>query len=68
MPPFRLPEIPSGSDVFLDANVVVYALCGDSDECVDLLRRCASEEVYGVVTVDVINDVTHKLMLPLCPN
>lgn len=63
MPPVCLSDIPSGSDVFLDTNVVVYALCGDSEQCVNLMRRCASEDVCGVLTLDVVNDVTHKLML-----
>ena len=59
----RLPNLPSGADVFLDANVFIYALSGNSKECRELLRRCSTEEVLGITTLDVINEVTHRLML-----
>jgi uncharacterized protein len=59
----RLPNLPSGTDVFLDANVFIYALGGQSQECVGLLRRCSTEEVFGITTLDVIQEVTHRLML-----
>lgn len=58
-----LPQLVSGSDVFLDANVFVFALERTSPQCLDLLKRCASEDVYGVTTLDVVSDVTHRLML-----
>ena len=63
MPVDRLPNLPSGADVFLDANVFIYTFGGHSNDCRDLLRRCASEEVFGITTLDVINEVTHRLML-----
>jgi len=59
----RLPKLPAGADIFLDANVFIYALGGHSNECHQLLRRCATEEVIGITTLDVINEVTHRLML-----
>ena len=40
----RLPNLPSRADVFLDANVFIYALSGNSKECRELLRRCSTEE------------------------
>jgi hypothetical protein len=63
MPVDRLPNLPRGADVFLDANVFIYTFGGHSNDCRDLLRRCASEEVFGITTLDVINEVTHRLML-----
>jgi len=59
----RLANLPAGADVFLDANVFIYSFGGQSDECRDLLRRCATEEVFGITTLEVINEVTHRLML-----
>lgn len=38
MPVARLPNLASGADVFLDANVFIYAFSGLSDECCDLGR------------------------------
>jgi len=59
----RLANLPAGADVFLDANVFIYSFGGQSNECRDLLRRCATEEIFGVTTLEVINEVTHRLML-----
>lgn len=59
----RLPNLPSGADVFLDANVFIYALGRQSNECHDFLNRCSTEDVFGVTTLEVINEVTHRLML-----
>jgi predicted nucleic acid-binding protein len=58
-----LPELPSKSNVLIDANVLVYALTRQSVQCLDLLRRCDVEEVAGFTTVEVLNDVCHRLML-----
>jgi predicted nucleic acid-binding protein len=59
----RLSNLPAGTDVFLDANIFIYTFGGQSNECRDLLRRCATEEVFGITTLEVINEVTHRLML-----
>lgn len=58
-----LVHLPPGSDIFLDANIFYFGLLGQSSECIDLLQRCVSEDVFGVTTIDVINEATHKLML-----
>ncbi len=59
----RLANLPAGANVFLDANVFIYSFGGQSNECRELLRRCATEEVFGITTLEVINEVTHRLML-----
>jgi predicted nucleic acid-binding protein len=63
LPGAPLSSLPDGSDVFLDANIFVYALCGRSDDCRRLLERCAQEELFGVTTLDVVSEATHRLML-----
>jgi predicted nucleic acid-binding protein len=47
-----LPKLPAGIDIFLDANVFIYAFGGRSKQCLELLFRCAREEVYGVTTIE----------------
>lgn len=59
----RLANLPAGANVFLDANIFIYSFGGQSNECRDLLRRCATEDVFGITTLEVINEVTHRLML-----
>jgi predicted nucleic acid-binding protein len=58
-----LSSIPAGSDLLIDANVLIYGVNVVSAECHDLLARCASREVSAFVTVDVLADVCHRLMV-----
>jgi len=62
MPPQALLTLPNGSNVFLDANVLIYGLSGTSQECKDLLIRCVNEEVTGVTSYQVVSEITHRLM------
>lgn len=63
MPPHALSAIPSGTAVFIDANVFCYALTNRSMECQTILRRCIAEDLLGVTSLHVINEATHRLML-----
>ena len=63
MPQDTLPNLPQGIDVLLDANIFIYAFGKQSQQCNDLLARCAREEVFGITTLEVINEVTHRMML-----
>ncbi len=63
MPVRSIKELPSGSDVFIDANILIYALAGQSGECRDLLLRCSQEEITGVCLFETANEATHRFML-----
>jgi predicted nucleic acid-binding protein len=63
VPTRSIRDIPSGSDVFIDANVLIYGLAGQSAECKDLLERCSREEVIGVCLFETANEATHRFML-----
>jgi predicted nucleic acid-binding protein len=56
-------DLPRGSDVFIDANILIYGLAGQSTECTDLLLRCSREEVTGVCLFETTNEATHRFML-----
>ena len=58
-----LQRIPAGSDVFIDANIFVYALSGKSEQCRQLLERCSREEVIGICLFEIVNEATHRFML-----
>jgi predicted nucleic acid-binding protein len=58
-----LRDIPAGSNVLLDANVLIYSLSGISADCVELMRRCILEEISGFTTVEIVNEVSHRLMI-----
>ncbi len=63
MPVDQIENLPQGGDVLIDANIFIYALGQASRLCVAFLERCAREELVGVTTVEVVNEVTHRLML-----
>jgi predicted nucleic acid-binding protein len=63
MAPQALSQIPDGSDVFLDANILIYALTRQSVECYRLLERCSREEVTGICLFEIVNEATHRFML-----
>lgn len=63
MPTLSIRDIPGGADVFIDANILIYGLVGQSVECKDLLLRCSREEVTGVCLFETANEATHRFML-----
>ena len=63
MPTSSPASVPAGSDVLIDANILIYGLLRSSAQCVTFLERCNSEELYGYTTVEVVNEVCHRLMI-----
>jgi predicted nucleic acid-binding protein len=63
MTPRSLNDLPSGSDVFIDANVFVYGLNGKSAQCKSLLERCSREDIVGISLFEIVSEATHKFML-----
>lgn len=58
-----LPNIPSHSFVFIDANIFVYGVSRQSAQCLQFLDRCLREEVTGITLFETVNEVTHRLMV-----
>lgn len=58
-----LSAVPPGSDVFIDANIFIYGLNGQSPQCYDFFQRCAREDVFGITSFEVLSEVLHQLML-----
>ena len=58
-----LDEIPDGSNLFIDANIFIYAVGRQSEQCRRFLRRCAGHEITGRTTTGVIAEVCHRRML-----
>lgn len=58
-----LNTIPAQEPVLLDANIVLYAVNGASEQCRMLLHRCAEGDVRGIVTTHILAEIQHRLML-----
>ena len=63
MPVVPLAGLPAGTLVLIDANIFVYAFRELSTECERFLERCRAQQVFGATTLEVVNDVCHRLML-----
>lgn len=48
MPAELIENLPAGTHVFIDANIFIYAFLGHSNQCRDLLGRCATEQLSGL--------------------
>jgi predicted nucleic acid-binding protein len=59
----NLNDIKTGSNVVIDANVFIYALQKSSPQCERLLDRCIDEEIYGIVSLHVLAEVMHRMMI-----
>jgi len=58
-----LSTIRAGSWVAIDTSVLVYANQRRSSECTELLKRCGSGELQGVVPFPIVAELVHALML-----
>jgi predicted nucleic acid-binding protein len=58
-----LDDIPAGSAVLLDANILIYARRGASAQCQRLLARCAAREVRGFLTTIAVAEFCHRRMM-----
>ena len=57
--------IASGTSIFLDANVFVYAFGPDpafGDACTQLLERIETKDLLGFVSAAELSDIAHRLM------
>jgi hypothetical protein len=59
----NLNQIPKSDIVLIDANIILYALWGKSEQCKRLIRRNAEGEVYAVTTPHIVAEVMHQLMV-----
>jgi predicted nucleic acid-binding protein len=59
----KLPKIPEGTRVFVDANIILYTLADQSDQCRSFLARCAAGEVEGWITTIVAAEICHRRMM-----
>lgn len=58
-------NIPAGSQVFLDANILIYHASADPSHgaaCKQLMERIARREIEGFTSAHVLGDVAHRLM------
>ena len=58
-------EIPSGADVFLDANTFIYHFTGDSAygvSCTRLIERIEQGDLRGYTSAEVVSDAAHRMM------
>ncbi len=60
---YALPALRPGAEILLDANIFIYAFTGRSAQCRNLLERSQNGETASVTSIEVVNEVCHRLML-----
>lgn len=58
-----LSRLPTGSLVFLDANIFLYHILGASPACTELFLRIKRRDVRGITSTAVLSEVLHHVML-----
>ena len=58
-----LAELPSGTSIFIDANIFIYHFTGVSEDCSAFLSRCEGREISGKTSTNIILEVLHRLMM-----
>ncbi len=58
-----LDAVPTGADVFVDANIFIYHFFGVSRDCAAFLERCALGEVRAVTGAHVAAEVLHRVLI-----
>ena len=56
-------EVPDGTRILVDANIVLYVLAGKSAQCRRFLGRCADGSVEGIITTVVAAEICHRRMI-----
>lgn len=59
----NLDDIPSGGNVLLDANLLIYAAEAISKESQRLLTRCARHDLKGFITAITAAEFCHRRMM-----
>src|SRR5258708_327131 len=57
-----LETVPDGSNIFIDANIFIYALSKQSEQCKKFLARCSREQVFGVTLHEIVHEANHEFM------
>lgn len=58
----NLNDILGNSRVFVDANIVLYALQHRSRQCRDFLGRCDAGSIEGIISTVVLAEIMHRRM------
>jgi predicted nucleic acid-binding protein len=53
-------QLPSGSRCFVDANILIYYLGGDSRDCRTFIQRIARDEVDAHISTTALAEALHR--------
>jgi predicted nucleic acid-binding protein len=59
----KLEDLPEGTRIFVDANILIYHFSGVSLECQAFLQRCESGQLEAFTGVHIVLEVAHRLMM-----
>jgi predicted nucleic acid-binding protein len=58
-----LSDVPPGTVIAVDANILVYHFHGQSADCTAFLRRAVAGDIYAWTGAHIISELCHRLMI-----
>jgi predicted nucleic acid-binding protein len=58
-----LRDIPAGSRILIDANILIFARRKMSIQCEELLLSCARGELFGSISILTLAEICHRRMI-----
>jgi predicted nucleic acid-binding protein len=59
----KLADLPVGSEVIVDANILIYSRRLASTQCSTFLERCANREFFGALSTVTVAEFCHRQMM-----
>ena len=59
----KLEDLPDGTTICVDGNILIYHFSGLPLECQAFLHRCESRQVDAYTGVHIVLEVMHRLMM-----
>lgn len=56
-------ELKTGDSVLIDANIFIYNFLAKSEQCKEILLKCAKGDLDGYTPTSVLGEVLHRLMI-----
>lgn len=56
-------DLKRGDSIFIDANIFIYTFGARSNECKEILLKCAKGELRGYTLTSILSEVLHRLMI-----
>jgi predicted nucleic acid-binding protein len=58
-----LADVPNGSDVLIDSNILIFSRRQSSAECAAFLSHCVNRQFLGAISILAVSEFCHRQMI-----